>query len=239
MSTMLAIVTSSAVAGGVGSAHCVGMCGGLSGLFAAQSEVSAVKRSWQGALAYNAGRLLSYALLGAGLATIGGGVTTFAPALTGPLRILAGVLVVLIGLQIAFGLRLLGPLDRAGAALWSFVRPVVSRLLPANTAPKAVALGALWGLLPCGLVYSMLAVALASGDALTGALAMTAFGAGTLPAMLLTGLSAHKLAKLLREKRVTAGVFVVAVGCLTLAMPLWHKLPTGDAAGHAHHHHQH
>ena len=45
--------------------------------------------------------------------------------------------------------------------------------------------GMLWGLVPCGLVYSVLPLAFLSGDVVTGAALMLAFGLGTLPNLLL------------------------------------------------------
>ncbi len=232
----LEVVVAAFIAGLMGSAHCVGMCGGLSGLFAAHTAARSTRHSMGRALTYNAGRLLSYTLLGAAVAGLGGGLVAEAPALAMPMRIAAGVLVILMGLQIAFGIQLLSAVERLGGRLWTFIAPLANRLLPLDTAGKSLGLGLLWGLLPCGLVYSMLAVALAGGDPLNGALAMFAFGIGTTPAMLRTGLSAYRLSNFMRNRRVAAGGLLVAIGMLTLAMPAWHALAPTDS-GHDHHHH--
>ncbi|MEM9335526.1 MAG: sulfite exporter TauE/SafE family protein, partial [Pseudomonadota bacterium] len=174
------------VAGLLGSAHCVGMCAGLSGLFATHVAARSAQQSIVSALTYNAGRLLSYGALGAAAAGLGGGLVAEAPALVLPLRITAGVLVVLMGLQIAFRVQLLKPVEQVGGKVWNHIAPLAIRLLPLDSMGKSFGFGLLWGLLPCGLVYSMLAVALASAEPLTGAVAMLAFGIGTTPVMLLT-----------------------------------------------------
>ena len=232
------IALAALIAGLMGSAHCVGMCGGLSGLFATHTAARSTRHSLVRALTYNTGRLLSYGVLGAAVAGLGGGLVAEAPALAMPMRIAAGVLVILMGLQIAFGIQLLKPVERFGGSVWKHIAPMANRLLPLDTATKSLGLGLLWGLLPCGLVYSMLAVALASGNPVNGAAAMLAFGIGTTPAMLLTGMSAYRVSSFIRNKRVAAGGLMVAIGILTLAMPAWHALAPADD-GHAHHHGHH
>ncbi len=234
MNGVLAFAVPAFIAGLMGSAHCVGMCGGLSGLFAAKQAVGSAQQSVPLALAYNGGRILSYVALGALVAGLGGSLLNGLPELAMPLRISAGVLVVLMGLQIAFGIRLLAPIERAGGRLWTLVSPLVRGLLPMDTVPRAASLGLLWGLLPCGLVYSMLAVSLAGSQPVYGAIAMFAFGLGTLPSMLLTGFSAWRLSTFCRNKRLAAGGLLVGIGLLTLAMPAWHAMQADEAA-HAHH----
>ena len=148
---------------------------------------------------------------------------------------IGGTLIVLIGLQIAFNLRLLQPLERMGATIWGRVAPFAKGLLPVKSMSGAFALGMLWGLLPCGLVYSVLLVAAASATAAHGAAIMLAFGAGTLPAMLLTGIGALQLSRLLSRRgiRATAGLIIMIAGLLTLAWPASLLLP-GSPAGHSH-----
>ena len=210
------------LAGLLGSTHCIGMCAGIAGLATVQAQARSLRGRLSLALTYNAGRLLSYATLGLLVATLGSGVVALTPALAGPVRLLAGLLIVLIGLQIAFDWRLLLPLERMGGALWNRLAPAARRLLPVSSAPRALALGVLWGWLPCGLVYSVLLVAAASGRPGDGALVMLAFGLGTLPAMLAAGVGAAKLSQLLRRRgaRLGLGLLVVLLGIATLAMPV-------------------
>jgi len=93
--------------------------------------------------------------------------------------------------------------------------------------PQAMALGAVWGWLPCGLVYSMLAWSLAMADPLRGALLMGAFGLGTLPALLATGLAARQLAGLIRHPATRS---IAALTIIAFALwQLWQLLPGGGA----------
>jgi sulfite exporter TauE/SafE len=95
-------------------------------------------------------------------------------------------------------------------------------------------LGLLWGLLPCGLVYSVLLIAATSAHAVDGALVMLAFGIGTTPAMLLTGLGAARLSQLMRDRRTRlgAGLLIILLGILTLYMPITALMSPGP---HSHH----
>jgi sulfite exporter TauE/SafE len=234
MTDLVAALTTAFLAGFVGSAHCLGMCGGMSGLFALHSSVRGLRRQLPMALVYNAGRLASYAILGFAVAAAGSRFGALAPAMAKPVRLVAGGVIILIGLQIAFNFRALGFLERMGAVAWSYVSPLAGRLLPVNSLPRALGLGLLWGLIPCGLVYSVLLVAATSARATDGALVMLAFGIATTPAMLLTGLGAARLAQLMQDRRTRlgAGLLIVMLGILTLAMPITALLSPGP---HSHH----
>ena len=229
MTDLAASLTAAVLAGLLGSAHCLGMCAGISGLFAMHSSASGLRAQLPLAIIYNAGRLLSYAILGYAVAAVGSRFVDVIPALAGPVRLIAGIVIILIGLQIAFDLRLLAFLERMGGAVWERVSPVSRHLLPVTNAPRALGLGLLWGLLPCGLVYSILLVAASSGEAVNGALVMLAFGAGTTPAMLMTGLGAARLSTLMQQRRTRlgAGLLIVALGILTLAMPVLKVFASG------------
>jgi len=234
MTELAASLTAALLAGILGSAHCLGMCAGISGLFAMHASVAGLRRQLPMALTYNAGRLASYAALGMLVAALGGQAVGMLPALARPVRFAAGLVIVLIGLQIAFDLRALAGLERAGAALWKRVAPLSRRLLPVTNLPRAAGLGLLWGLLPCGLVYSVLLVAATAASPAEGALIMLAFGAGTTPAMLLSGLGAARLAQLMQQKRIRAGagLLIVLLGILTMALPVLAFLSAAD--GHPH-----
>ncbi len=206
----------------LGSAHCLGMCAGMSGLFAVRAEVSSLRSRLALAAAYNAGRLVTYALLGLLVATLGSKLVAAIPAAASPVRVLAGAVIVLIGLQIAFDWRLLQPLERMGAVLWKPLSPLARRLVPVTSTPAAFGLGLLWGCLPCGLIYSVLLVASASSQPMAGALVMLAFGLGTMPAMLATGLGAAQLSRAMQRRptRLALGLLIAVLGLLTLAMPM-------------------
>lgn len=231
-----AVIVTALVAGFLGSTHCVAMCGGISALAAAGAVEKSLRHQFGLALAYNTGRLLSYAVLGAIVATVGKTLVAGVPALANPVRIAAGILILLIGLQIAFNLRLLQVIERTGGLIWQKIAPLAKDLLPVSTGAQAIGLGLLWGLLPCGLVYSVLLLSAATASPVEGAVAMIAFGAGTLPAMLGTGLSAARLSQLLarRNVRLAAGLLVIAAGILTIAFPASLSLSEPGAAGHQH-----
>ena len=220
--------------GFLGSAHCVGMCAGISGLFAAHIEIASLRSRVPMALTYNIGRLASYVILGFAVALLGSGAVAGMPALAGPVRLISGMVIVLIGLQIAFSWRFLQPIERMGSVLWAKLAPAAKGLLPVTSLPRALGLGLLWGWLPCGLVYSVLLLAATSTRATDGALVMLAFGLGTLPAMLATGLGAAKLSQLLQQRgaRLGLGLLIVALGLITLAMP---ALGLFSSETHQHH----
>lgn len=229
-------LTAGLLAGVLGSAHCLGMCAGISGLFAVKSQAASLRSKLPLALAYNGGRILSYVALGAVVAVFGNAIVAAIPEVAGPVRLLSGIVIVLIGLQIAFNWRILQPIEQLGVHVWRRVAPAAQNLLPVSTLPRALGLGLLWGLLPCGLVYSVLILAAATTDPVAGALTMAAFGLGTTPAMLLTGLGALQLSRFLskRSARMGAGLLIVLLGLLTLAMPV-SKLVSGPQNSHQHH----
>lgn len=206
-SGFLALFLVGLLAGG----HCAGMCGGI---------VSALSMGgpfrWPLHLAYNGGRIASYALAGA----LAGGIGGLGLGLAGqwPVRlvlfVLANLMLIALGLYLIGLTRTLAPIERLGRHLWRHVQPLTGRFLPARTVAQAWPLGMLWGWLPCGLVYSALASALTAGSPTRGALLMLAFGAGTLPNLLLAGFFAGRLNALLYRPvvRVVAGLLVLAFG---------------------------
>lgn len=234
MTELTAALTTAFLAGLLGSAHCLGMCGGISGLFAVHESVRGLRRQLSMALTYNAGRLASYAILGLAVAALGSRIVGLTPGIAAPARLFAGAVIILIGLQIAFNIRALGFLEKLGGVAWSRISPLAGRLLPVTSLPRALGLGLLWGLLPCGLVYSALLIAATSTRAVDGAFVMLAFGIGTTPSMLLTGLGAARLAQLMQDRRTRlgAGLLIVLLGILTLFIPVAALLSPGP---HTHH----
>lgn len=222
MSELLPALSAAVLAGLLGSAHCLGMCAGISGLFAVNANVASLRDNLPFALTYNLGRVISYALLGTIVGAFGSVVVKASPGIASGVRILSGVVIILVGLKVAFDLRWLLAIERMGASLWSRIAPTAKALLPVTTLPRALGLGLVWGWLPCGLVYSVLLIAATSADSFNGAMIMAAFGLGTMPAMIMTGLGAAKLTQIMRRKsaRVGLGLLIVALGLLTVAMPL-------------------
>lgn len=209
---------SALIVGLLGGGHCVGMCGGI---------VSAVSLSLPGQrprvdflLAYNAGRIASYTLAGALAGAIGASSFFMQHVLPVEqlLYALASLMLVALGLYLAGFWQGVLVLERLGGALWKRLQPVSRHFLPMKTLPRALALGAVMGWLPCGLVYSVLVAALATGSAVHGALLMLAFGLGTLPTLMAMGVAAARLKDFLQRRWVRrgAGLLVMAFGLLGL-----------------------
>lgn len=195
------------LAGGV---HCVGMCGGI------VAGIASSARNRAGVLvAYQLGRIGTYTAFGA-LAGMLGSAALLASSILPVQRALyalTALALVALGLYMAGITRVLAPVERAGAVLWRHIAPISRQLVPARTPVHAAALGAVWGFVPCGLVYSVLATALVSGDPARGALVMLAFGAGTLPHMLAASVILDRL-KVLRTPaaRRAIGAVIVLLG---------------------------
>jgi sulfite exporter TauE/SafE len=115
------------------------------------------------------------------------------------LYLLANLMLLALGLYLMGVTRALAFSERCGQKLWRHLQPLTRRYLPARTAAQAFPLGLLWGWLPCGLVYSALATALTSGSAVARRWLDAAFGAGTLPNLLLAGLLATRLQAYARQ----------------------------------------
>ena len=199
------------VVGLLGGTHCIGMCGGIVGALSIGGTARPVLH-----LAYNAGRIISYGLAGALAGGLGGASLVLGGQL--PLRlamfVLANLMLVALGLYLMGVSRALAFSERFGQKLWRHVQPLSRPYLPARHVAQAFPLGLLWGWLPCGLVYSALITALTSGSALHGAGLMLAFGAGTLPNLLLAGLLAVRMRAYAGKPavRLSAGLMVLAYG---------------------------
>lgn len=197
--------------------HCVGMCGGIIGALSLSLPATARTQRMQllvYTLTYSAGRILSYALAGALMGGLGGKLFAvlspeFGHAL---LRWLAAVLLIGMGLYLAGWFPTFAQLERLGVPLWKRLEPLGQRLLPVRSLPQALGFGLVWGWLPCGLVYSTLLWTASSGSAGRGALYMLAFGAGTLPAVLTTGLLAGWMTRLMRQPKMRALIGVSLIG---------------------------
>lgn len=192
------------------SAHCVGMCGGIMGALTMAVPPEARQRRFALLLTYNLGRVASYCFMGLLVGMFGQGFVELGGA--GWLRILAGLLLIAMGLYLANWWRGLRYLEAGGRYLWAYLQPLGKPLMPVNSLPKALLLGALWGWLPCGLVYSALVYAMSQGAAVNAALLMLAFGLGTLPAVLATGLAAQQFARLLQQRHIRWGFALLIIG---------------------------
>nr|WP_269803335.1 sulfite exporter TauE/SafE family protein [Pseudomonas sp. NMI542_15] len=221
---LLPLLGSALVLGLLGGGHCLGMCGGLMGALTLAIPPEQRSRRLRLLLAYNLGRIFSYASAGLLLGLAGWAVAR-SPAALG-LRVVAALLLIAMGLYLAGWWSGLTRIEALGRGLWRHIQPLASRLLPVSSLPRALLLGALWGWLPCGLVYSTLLWAASQGNAGYSAALMLAFGLGTWPVLLATGLAAERVNALLRRRsvRVAGGVLVMLFGVWTLPGPHQHWL---------------
>jgi sulfite exporter TauE/SafE len=202
------------LAGLGGGLHCAGMCGGI--VAAMCSPAVGGTPVLRHVFAYNFGRIFSYSVAGA-LAGAVGAVAALGSAgqVLQPLVLaFASLMLIALGLSLAEITPLVRRLETMGTRLWRRLQPWTSRLLPITSSRRAFALGALWGWLPCGMVYAVLAAALALGNWWQGAMLLMAFGVGTLPNLIALGAFWQKLdaVRRLPALRSIAGCAVVAFG---------------------------
>ena len=198
----------------LGGVHCLGMCGSIVGIFTAQLPKDGAR--WPFHLAYNSGRIASYTLAGLLVGAIGqtGLLMRDVVPIQHLLFALSSLMLIALGLYLAGIWSMVRHIERVGNGLWQRIQPLTRRLLPVTSPTRALLLGTLWGWLPCGLVYSVLVTALASGHAQSGALIMLAFGLGTLPNLLAIGLFWERCRHWVRSPKVRlfAGLIVMAFG---------------------------
>ncbi|WP_241970599.1 sulfite exporter TauE/SafE family protein [Idiomarina aquatica] len=198
------------IMGLAGAGHCLAMCGGIASAIGVQTR-------WSNIVLYNIGRMASYVLLGA---IVGGAVALIAPDsphTTKVLRWLAVLFLLALGLYFTGWWPILNKLEQAAKPLWNRVKG----LAPAQTGGRLTVFlaGAVWGWLPCGLVYSALSYAAVSGDALQGGLLMAAFAIGTFPAMVGAGYFSQAMRSILQAQG-----FRLAIGVLLMIYALWTAL---------------
>ncbi len=200
------------------------MCGGIAGMLHAQVPAG---RGWL-ALGFHGGRISSYLII-ALLATIIGMLPAQWLPDQAPLimRFFLGLLIVFMAAFIALPGRFR---DRLGEALSPFTQrlmPLFKHFLPVRTLDQATGLGLLWGLLPCGLLYTIVASAVLLADPMLTVLMVLAFGIGTTPALLGTGLLALRVRSLTNRRNLrwaAAGVMGLAGLLVALGPILTHLI---------------
>lgn len=228
MNTVLdvSVLATAFFVGLLGSGHCFGMCGGiaagLGSLPVGGAAQQGAKPRATSAFLFNFGRILSYSCLGLVSAWFlaRAGQVLNVPQWSMILRALTALMIFLIGLQFLFSWQILGLIERGGAKIWKLFNPVAVRAAAMPGGSGRLLLGLCWGLLPCGLVYSVLLTAAASGSAVSGALVMFAFGIGTLPSMLGMSLAAPALAAMLSDKwtKKLMGVALIVLAVISVTI---------------------
>jgi sulfite exporter TauE/SafE len=204
------------------SGHCLAMCGGISGALGIATAKRADGRSRASLLvAYQVGRMLSYAIAGGLIGGMLGFVVAWidVDALHTGLRVLSAVALVVAAL-VALGV-LRDPGSGIGRLLWPHLAPVGRRLLPVTGIARALGFGMVWGWMPCGFAYTVMLIAALEQDALFSAATMLAFGIGTAPAMIAVAFGTQGAARFAagRSGRRAAGGVLIASAVLTLFAP--------------------
>jgi hypothetical protein len=200
----------------LGFGHCAAMCGPIVGSLALSAAPRGARASILAQLAYHAGRVTTYGLLG-GVMGLTGAFVNVAGRLAGlqeAVAIGAGALLVLAGLGaagVSAGLRRLE--SRASARLVGLVRGLLEGGGPGRLYPVGLALG----FLPCGASWTLFLAAAGTGSMAGGILLGLAFGLGTVPALLAVGAAAAVIGARLRGALYRAGgVLVALLGLLFL-----------------------
>ncbi len=198
------------------SLHCVGMCGPL-----ACSVLSRQAPRWLSAsLCYNGGRILSYSLAGAACGLLAQSLTLSSLASASSLSLVLGLILIGVALLQLFGKKL-SALPRF-SLVQNFWKGFHSRVNRWPAALQSLGLGLVTVFLPCMTLHPLLLAAASTQSALRGALSLTAFALGTLPAMVSATYmpsllprrgNSHFLAKL-------GPIFLILAGFLTILRAL-------------------
>jgi sulfite exporter TauE/SafE len=219
------------IIGLLGSGHCIAMCGGITTMLTSalpndkysdeeqisvndQSKNVQISSRFTLVFCYNFGRIASYSLIGAIVGLTGSIAAKNIGLPLASLRMFSAVFVILLGLYLGQWLMWLNRIEALGKKLWQYISPLASKAIPVNTPLKALSLGAIWGWLPCGLVYSTLTWALASSDIINGAGIMFFFGLGTLPALLTLSIGFNSIKNILVNGtlRKVMALFLISFG---------------------------
>ena len=220
---MIELLAAVFVASLVGSLHCAGMCGGIVVLCVGGEAVRPGPdrgrdrgRAWKRHAAYNLGRLVAYVSLGAMSGAVGaavdlGGARMGLPRVTAIVSGAAMILFGLVALLRASGVR--GPGLRLPPRLQGALEAGMGAARRLPPVRRALAVGLLTALLPCGWLYAFVVAAAATGSAPLGALTMAVFWLGTVPILLGLGAGVETLARPLRRRLPTVtAIALVAVG---------------------------
>jgi sulfite exporter TauE/SafE len=223
------VLSAALLSGLLGGVHCAAMCGAIATSLSFGQRATSPATQWLHALQPNLGRVLGYTVAGAIVGGFGHGLVAVAqrPELTIALRVGVGLLMIVVALRLLDPRGRFNPLSTPANALWRRLQPLQRALLPADTLPKRIGIGLLWGWLPCGLSATLLATAWLQASALNGALTMLAFGLGTLPVMLPLTWSGARLGQRLQRGglRNAAGVLILLAALVTIAAPWLMQVP--------------
>lgn len=207
------------------SVHCIGMCGSIIGTLtlSLSPEIRGSKcRLLSYVFNYNFGRIVSYTLAGALAGLVGSLVSMPMGKIDGyrVLQILSSAIMAGAGLYIAGWFPRFAYIEKAGRHFWKLLEPYGRKLIPVQSRTQAFLFGMVWGWLPCGLIYTALALAATAQGIVHSAMTMLAFGLGTLPAVMGIGIMTSFLTRLSRLRQ-----FKHAVGALFIIFALLAAFP--------------
>ncbi|MBT4146706.1 MAG: sulfite exporter TauE/SafE family protein [Gammaproteobacteria bacterium] len=205
------------------SLHCVSMCGSIIGTlsYSLKPEIRNNKSKMLTFIfSYNFGRIFSYKLAGLIIGFIESIVTLPLGADHGHrvLQIISALIITGAGFYIAGWFPSFAYIEKTGSFFWKTIEPYGRKLIPVATLPQAFLFGMVWGWIPCGLVYTALALAATSGDILTSMLSMLTFGLGTLPAVAGSGMVSSFITRLsnLQTTKKIIGMLLVVVAIFSI-----------------------
>jgi sulfite exporter TauE/SafE len=164
--------------GFLGSFHCVGMCGPIA--LALPFRTTSKNQRLFGILFYNLGRVVTYGLMGMLFGSLGWGLEL--AGFQQWISLSVGIVMLLLVLLPYSGIIKSGSFF-SDTLFPTWMRRLLGKLMKSNRFELLGIVGMLNGLLPCGLVYMAVGLAIASGNWNDGALLMISFGLGTIPAM--------------------------------------------------------
>jgi len=226
----LPVLLAALISGMVGGLHCVAMCGGVAAGVSLATRGSPAFRS---AVLTNLGRVLGYGVAGVIVGGLGAGLLGVLrlEGLMQGMRMAVGLVLLIVAVRLLDRRNRLGFMARPGTRVWQRLAPIQRRLLPATSAPRQLALGMLWGWLPCGLSYTLLTAAWLTVDPWQGGLLMLAFGLGTSMMMLPLTWSGSRVALWLTRSPAPylAASLIALAGLATLFAPWLAQLPAAHA----------
>ncbi len=207
------------------SMHCIGMCGSIIGTLTLSLEPQVREnknRLFPFVLNYNLGRITSYTIAGFLIGSIEFVLTLPLGEDHGHrmLQILSALIMAGAGFYIAGWFPRFAYIEKTGSRFWKFLEPYGRKLIPVKRLRQAFLFGMIWGWIPCGLVYTSLALAATNGNILESTLTMLFFGLGTLPAVMGMGIMTAFLTRLSRMHR-----FRQAIGTLLIILALFAAFP--------------
>jgi len=206
--------------------HCLGMCGGIVAIYSARQAALTTQTGDKpnllsrilGLLPVHLGRITTYTFFGALIGLAGSLLNQFGGMMgwQGAFSVLVGIAMLLVSLSL---LGVLPPVELVLANLTGGNSPMtrMRSLFGKRNLFASLALGILWGFLPCGLVFAMLVTAARTETIYGGALTMLAFGLGTIPTLLGFGLAANLVSPKLRGNlQVFAAVLILLFAIQTI-----------------------